>query len=80
MDLYQYSCFHEEITLKSGNYPHTNKTNKVHICTFTAFDEQKLIWDMLQAEYEEGRKREKCQRKEGNNRQDDRKHRQTFRV
>lgn len=59
MGLYQYSCFHEEITLKSGNYSHTNRTNKMHTHTFTVFDEQKLKWDMLQAEYDGKRKRKR---------------------
>lgn len=79
MDLYQYSCFCEEITLKSGNCPHKNRTNKMHICTFIVFNEQKLKWDMHQAEYdgERERKGKKCQK---TNRQDDRKDRQTFRM
>lgn len=61
MDLYQYSSFCEEITLKSGDLisPHKNRTNKMRICTFIVFNKQKLKWDMLQAEYDGEREREK---------------------
>lgn len=31
----------------------------MHICAFTVFDEQKLKWDMLQAEYNGERKRKR---------------------
>lgn len=80
VDLYRCSCFHEEFTLLNQAALFIQiRTNKVHVCTFSVFDEQKLKWDLCFKLNMMGKERErKCQWKKGNNRQGDRKDRRTF--
>lgn len=71
MDLYRYSCFHEKFTLlNQAAILIQIRTNKMHICTFSVFDEQKLKCDLCFTEYngERKRKKKRMSMKEGNNR------------
>lgn len=85
VDLYRYSCcFREEfILINQAVILIQIRTNKMHICTFPVFDEQKLKWDLcfkLNLMRKEREREKECQWKEGNNKQEGRKDRRTFKM
>lgn len=69
MDLYRYSCFHEKFTpLNQAAILIQIRTNKMCICTFSVFDEQKLKCDLcfkLNIMGKERERKKECQWKRG---------------